>query len=288
MSDPVSHPKEEPALLPCPFCGEVPTEESIIDDNEGIAYTPSYRVFCFGCSMSIASQREMKDAIARWNRRASLASASEDTAREALVAARVVETGSDAEKALRREWWLSHGCPFGALYGDDGEMQCNACRVDFKRSSPNDIASRLKNARMLEDTTRGAPDAPLPPWMDDEGDVLFGLQQLADWHANVASDEETYIWRPYPKQHYRAADVLRAAIARLKAPPRDALSANDIPDLIQATKIAIGRARRTVVKDRLRQLCRKLERIAAPDNRASAPSDPVAAPQRDPSTETTE
>ena len=38
---------------------------------------------------------------------------------------------------LRMEWWLNHGCPPHARYGDDGEMQCNAmvCRVDFRRES---------------------------------------------------------------------------------------------------------------------------------------------------------
>ncbi len=42
---------------------------------------------------------------------------------------------SNAEEMLRYEWWLGHGCFGAALYGDDGEMQCNAstCRKDFKR-----------------------------------------------------------------------------------------------------------------------------------------------------------
>lgn len=46
---------------------------------------------------------------------------------------------------LRRLFWLSHGCPIEALYGDDGEMQCNAsgCRIDFKRDSIEDIEHRL-------------------------------------------------------------------------------------------------------------------------------------------------
>ena len=39
------------------------------------------------------------------------------------------------EKQLRLALWMNHGCPKQALYGDDGEMQCNAvsCRIDFKR-----------------------------------------------------------------------------------------------------------------------------------------------------------
>lgn len=39
------------------------------------------------------------------------------------------------EWELRHLWWLNHGCHIAALYGDDGEMQCNAqtCMRDFKR-----------------------------------------------------------------------------------------------------------------------------------------------------------
>lgn len=35
---------------------------------------------------------------------------------------------SNFEMELRKEWWTGHGCPFHALYGDDGEMQCSAMR----------------------------------------------------------------------------------------------------------------------------------------------------------------
>lgn len=35
--------------------------------------------------------------------------------------------------------WLRHGCPISALYGDDGEMQCNKCGIDFKRMTPTEI-----------------------------------------------------------------------------------------------------------------------------------------------------
>lgn len=37
------------------------------------------------------------------------------------------------EKVLRELLWLNHGCPVNSLYGDDGEMQCNKCNIDFKR-----------------------------------------------------------------------------------------------------------------------------------------------------------
>ena len=44
---------------------------------------------------------------------------------------------------LRKLLWLRHGCPFHALYGDDGEMQCSACGIDFKRASAEYIERRF-------------------------------------------------------------------------------------------------------------------------------------------------
>lgn len=47
------------------------------------------------------------------------------------------------EQTLRRLLWLIHGCPLFDLYGDDGEMQCGACMIDFKRDSPETIERKL-------------------------------------------------------------------------------------------------------------------------------------------------
>jgi len=38
---------------------------------------------------------------------------------------------------LRRLLWIRHGCT--TLYGDDGEMQCSTCQIDFLRDKPQDI-----------------------------------------------------------------------------------------------------------------------------------------------------
>lgn len=53
---------------------------------------------------------------------------------------------------LRRLLWLRHGCSIVALYGDDGEMQCSACGIDFKRMEPEQIdkAFRRIGERKLE------------------------------------------------------------------------------------------------------------------------------------------
>jgi len=40
---------------------------------------------------------------------------------------------------LRELLWLNHGCGITALYGDDGELQCCQCVVDFKRWSVSEI-----------------------------------------------------------------------------------------------------------------------------------------------------
>ena len=43
-------------------------------------------------------------------------------------------------KELRELLWLRHGCSFFQLYGDDGEMQCTSCMIDFKRDSAEKIS----------------------------------------------------------------------------------------------------------------------------------------------------
>lgn len=42
---------------------------------------------------------------------------------------------------LRTMLWLKHGCDM--LYGDDGEMQCGKCILDFKNDSVEEIRERF-------------------------------------------------------------------------------------------------------------------------------------------------
>ncbi len=44
---------------------------------------------------------------------------------------------------LRKLLWLRHGCSAHALYGDDGEMQCHTCGIDFKRARAEYIERRF-------------------------------------------------------------------------------------------------------------------------------------------------
>lgn len=53
----------------------------------------------------------------------------------------------EREDELRRLLWLNHG--HEGLYGDDGEMQCNRCPLDFKRATVEEI-SRVFNANALK------------------------------------------------------------------------------------------------------------------------------------------
>lgn len=51
------------------------------------------------------------------------------------------------ETILRRLLWLRHGC--GGLYGDDGEMQCGVCGIDFLRDPASLIEKRFEGAGMV-------------------------------------------------------------------------------------------------------------------------------------------
>ncbi len=54
------------------------------------------------------------------------------------------------ELELRKEWWLNHGHLSEALYGDDGEMQCNqiGCITDFKRESLEELRTKVYRFRL--------------------------------------------------------------------------------------------------------------------------------------------
>jgi hypothetical protein len=55
---------------------------------------------------------------------------------------------AEDNKILRRLLWLRHGCSFSALYGDDGEMQCHSCGIDFKRADARAIEEAFEKISM--------------------------------------------------------------------------------------------------------------------------------------------
>lgn len=55
-------------------------------------------------------------------------------------------TPEEIEMLLRREWWINHG--HLGIYGDDGEMQCGECRVDYKRDPLERVQAACHSARL--------------------------------------------------------------------------------------------------------------------------------------------
>lgn len=50
-----------------------------------------------------------------------------------------------SDKEVREYLWLHHGCGVHPLYGDDGEMQCSKCVIDFKRQPLIELVKVLYN-----------------------------------------------------------------------------------------------------------------------------------------------
>ena len=67
------------------------------------------------------------------------------------------------ERILRRLLWLRHGCPTGVLYGDDGEMQCGACIIDFLRMSAEALEEAFHRQTMRKLAQARPEAAALPP-----------------------------------------------------------------------------------------------------------------------------
>ena len=53
---------------------------------------------------------------------------------------------STAEQVERKWMWQSHG--HDGIYGDDGEMQCGECHVDYKREPIEVVTAAYQKARM--------------------------------------------------------------------------------------------------------------------------------------------
>ena len=78
------------------------------------------------------------------------------------VVRRLVEKsqGPQSQVWLRTEWWGNHGCPIGAHYGDDGEMQCGACATDFLRMDIQELRARVSNLRLAAAMNKAMPAPP--------------------------------------------------------------------------------------------------------------------------------
>ena len=65
---------------------------------------------------------------------------------------------------LRKLLWLHHGCD--GLYGDDGEMQCNRCGIDFKRHSIDYIEARFEDIGKIKLIMSSLPPNSTPESLD--------------------------------------------------------------------------------------------------------------------------
>ena len=66
-------------------------------------------------------------------------------------AEKVCELREEENFKLREFLWLNHGHSIVELYGDDGEMQCSKCGLDYKRDSIDTITAALR--RKLDDAS---------------------------------------------------------------------------------------------------------------------------------------
>lgn len=74
-----------------------------------------------------------------------------------------VEAEREDTLLLRREWWLTHCIASNHVpYGDDGEMDCNTCMIDFRREPVREIIRRLHN-RALEQLALAQQSPPSTP-----------------------------------------------------------------------------------------------------------------------------
>ncbi|TAL42344.1 MAG: NUDIX hydrolase [Salinibacterium sp.] len=74
--------------------------------------------------------------------------------------AATIGTLTDDNMKLRYMLWLRHDAQHaGVLYGDDGEMQCAACGIDFRRFSVKEIEARF-TAIGIERLARAELDKP--------------------------------------------------------------------------------------------------------------------------------
>ena len=101
---------------------------------------------------------------------------------------KIVEQSGFIESALRRELWMNHGCPFAALYGDDGEMQCGQCLVDFKRMPIADLVQKIADQRLtraaLEIAKQADTEQSPEPGVDEEMAGFLDAVGLALEHVN--------------------------------------------------------------------------------------------------------
>jgi len=135
---------------------------------------------------------------------------------EEFEAALASSEGPDNEIMLRRGLWASHG--HAGIYGDDGEMQCGECGIDYKRDSVESIiAKRTENGLrklaaptfeepLREAVTAGMVDAALLAWYNPQRPIgTMSRSEFIAAHLSAAAPPPTASFRTRVEQ---AADEI--------------------------------------------------------------------------------
>ena len=107
---------------------------------------------------------------------------------EAIIQYGPVESGPDMK--AREKLWANHGCSVVMLYGDDGELQCSHCALDFKRSSWAFLVTKLLERRSFRD------NRPPIPMMTDQAETELTYEHDSTLTGKPAP--ERGIAPPYP------------------------------------------------------------------------------------------
>lgn len=97
-------------------------------------------------------------------------------------------TGSPSDVEVRKLLWLRHGCPINALYGDDGEMQCGICLVDFRRDSVEDIEAKFRRANWKEPVPQLKETFPCVLYFRSRVEADEFLKAVMEAHPNLKSE----------------------------------------------------------------------------------------------------
>ena len=142
------------------------------------------------------------------------------------------------EQRLRREWWLGHGCSVATLYGDDGEMQCNAltCHRDFKREPLKALENHVEMRRR---TLVAEPEQ--SSQQDDH--LLASLIRTAEDRGEISHEASARLF-----EHFRDLEADRKVAEPEQAPPTES------PVMGSGWFVTVGRWDETVVTISEREL----------------------------------
>ena len=110
--------------------------------------------------MTGAIERELATAM-------ELCSSRGDDERVAEAQAELATLRAD-NRLLRYLLAMAHNSATHLIYGDDGELQCGVCFVDFVRDSASTIHKKIKDARLRE-IQRAFEEGKLP--IEDTGNA---------------------------------------------------------------------------------------------------------------------